>query len=835
MLSWLIFFLLVLSGTKSKNCLIEEIGYLATDKGKIIWQTPLHLELIETQLKALKKEVGYKHEDSEKHNVQMDGKAFTLYVPVSSTDSITLSRGKCIEIHAHSASAENILKSRINEKYDTLTSISFVMKTNKGVKCNVFGKESESDCWKQVENLGKKYNMETNISNMVDFLNKHELGLLNTKPGKLFLTTGVGSKLPCIKDQEDKKPETKWKLLRDNYLKPKTLKAEKILKRIKQAAKGRSKRSLFSSIFGLASAAETQTLREALKVELNNQKSTNKAMTSLLRNQIKTAKQIKKEDQVLFNIGKHELELENEVSSLKEFLENAFSNTSEISTRQHQDILTILKTFTLSERLQTLEQQLATILDIIHCPSGKCKRILEEVMEEENIGDSDTFNLIANLVKSRYSKERIEVEMRNITKESKVINIRCIPSLDKTTNKTIKLDYNHNFAVNKQRNRFYKLPKTCIRTLEIFFCPEQQMYSKDKCLEHLLNKEPTEGECNQRQKEDQTTKQDLIADKTSFNIYTRERDMIRIKMADFEEKAELKEGINTFNVERDEYEVQTSEIYMKVNNHKNKDLASETIFISKFDPKYEDSITEKEGMKMDMRKLKHTKIATMNLGENLQFELSNVEIPHPALVFFSTPEDSWYIYALFGVVPTITVALVIGYCKCKKKCCFRHKHRKIKKSESKTRESTESESEEEETKLMFQTPKYSEMVLQNLGFCKEIVSEQSGKKYFWNGSSWRDINNKVAPAFREPPSYLIAELKTYSGGCAVGIKNNKPYIHMKNFPETIFNRVTGSWQIFSKEGMARTLPSYASPRPDEETLQKFRKTLVEHTSSSTNL
>ena len=83
--------------------------------------------------------------------------------------------------------------------------------------------------------------------------------------------------------------------------------------------------------------------------------------------------------------------------------------------------------------------------------------------------------------------------------------------------------------------------------------------------------------------------------------------MIRIKMADFEEKAELKEGINTFNVERDEYEVQTSEIYMKVNNHKNKDLASETIFISKFDPKYEDSITEKEGMKMDMRKLKHTK------------------------------------------------------------------------------------------------------------------------------------------------------------------------------------------------------------------------------------
>ena len=123
------------------------------------------------------------------------------------------------------------------------------------------------------------------------------------------------------------------------------------------------------------------------------------------------------------------------------------------------------------------------------------------------------------------------------------------------------------------------------------------------------------------------------------------------------------------------------------------------------------------------------------------------------------------------------------------------------------------------------------MTLENLGFCKEIVTLQKGKKYFWSGSSWRDQNNKMEPSFREPPSYLLGELKTYSGGSMIGLKENVPYIHMKGFPETNYNRALGCWEI-SSEGNTRTLPSYAAPRPKEDTLQKFRRTIVEHKTNS---
>ena len=65
-------------------------------------------------------------------------------------------------------------------------------------------------------------------------------------------------------------------------------------------------------------------------------------------------------------------------------------------------------------------------------------------------------------------------------------------------------------------------------------------------------------------------------------------------------------------------------------------------------------------------------------------------------------------------------------------------------------------------------------------------------------------------------------------------KENTPYIHMKNFPDTSYNMALRCWEI-TEEGERRTLPSYAAPRPTEETLQTVRKTLIEHKNSSTNL
>ena len=824
---WLALILMLAIGGEGKHCSIEERGFLAQNNGKVTWSTPIHLELIEEQLYSIQQEVGYKQQNTDTHEVNLDGKTFTFSISTGAEDSITLARGKCMELEGHSSSLENILKSGLHEKYTRLTSISFLMKTKRGIKCNINGKESETECWKQVEDIRDKYHMRTNTSNMKAFLQTHELGLLNTKGNEIVLTNGMKCRLPCITPTKAGKSETKWSLLRDNYLKPIAERAMKILKRIKTATQNkRRKRSLFSSIFGLASAAETETIRAALRVELNNQQKTNKAMGNLLRNQIKTAKQIRKEDKILYKLEVEEMKLEEEVDSMKTFLEKAFSNNTELTTRLQQDNIAIMRAFTLSQRLANVENQLSTILDILHCPAGRCKRILEEVMEEQNIGEKDTLNLITDMVQTHYKNNRIEVEMNNITKTDKVVHLKCIPFLK--NNKTMKLKYNNEIAVNKKG--FYTLPTTCIRTTGVILCPEQKTYIKDKCLESLIHKKKADNHCRDSMVEDKQTIQDFISDQTSLNVYSRVKDKVLITSENFQERSELNKGINTFELRKSEIEIETSYMLFKAGKDRDKQLTSETITLAKYDPKQEGNINEQLDVNIDTTQLENILIPRMSLDTDLdKFELPNTNIPNPTLVFLSKPDESWYVYVAIIVTAMAMVTSVTIYCKCKRKLCFsvRGRHSIHRESENRTKEGES----EEQIKLVEQIPKYCEMTLENLGFCKEIVTLQKGKKYFWSGSSWRDQGNRMEPCFREPPSYLLRELKPFSGGCVIGMKENTPYIHMKGFPETNYNRALGCWEV-SSEGNTRTLPSYAAARPREETLQIFRKTLIEHKSNS---
>ena len=819
---WLAWILLLARGGTSKHCSIQEKGFLAQSNGKVIWSTPIHLKLIEEQLNSIQKEVEYKQQSTDTHEVNWDGRTFTFSIPVEADNSITLARGKCMELEGHSSSLENILKSGLHERYTRLTSVSFLMKTKNGIKCNINGKESETKCWRQVEDIRRKYNMKTNTSNMRAFLETHQLGLLNTKGSEIVMTTGMKCRLPCITSTKAGKSQTKWSLLRDNYLKPIAERAVKILKRIKKATHDkRRKRSLFSSIFGLASAAETENIRAALRVELDNQQRTNKAMSNLLRNQIKTAKQIRKEDKILYKLETEELKLEKEVDSLKSFLEKAFSNNTEMTTRLQQDNMAILKAFTLSQRLTNVENQLSTILDILHCPAGRCKRILEEVMEEQNIGEKDTLNLIADLVQTHYNKDRIEVVMDNITKTDRVVHLKCIPFL--TSNQTVRLKYNHEIAINKKG--FYTLPPTCIRTIGLTLCPQQMTYFKDKCLESLIHKRMANNHCGSSVVGDRQTIQDFISDQAMLHVYSRVKDKVLITSENFQERSELNIGINTFQLKKSEVEIETSHMYFKVGRDNDKQLTSETITLAKYDPKQEGNITEQSNVNIDTAELENIMIPKLSLDTNMdKFELSETILPNPTLVFLSKPEESWYVY-LVMVVSALTMLIGMTiYCKCKKKLCFKMRHgNRVRVSENRTRESES----EEQIRLVEQIPKYCEMTLENLGFCKEIITLQKGKKYFWSGSSWRDQSNRMEPSFREPPSYLLGELKTFSGGCMVGMKENNPYIHMKDFPETNYNRALGCWELNS-EGTTRTLPSYAAPRPKEEILHKFRKTLIEH-------
>ena len=821
---WLACVFMLATSVNTKHCSIQDRGFLAQNNGDIVWSTPVHLTMIEEQLQSLQKEIGFKRKDTDTHKIEIEGKTLTFSIPTDERHSITLARGKCMEMKGHSTSLENILKSGLHEKYRMLTSISFMMQTDERVKCNIQGREEDRGCWQMIEEIGKKYHVKTNISDMQAFLQTHELGLLTTKGSEIMLTTGVRSRLPCITYSITDKPETKWSLLRDNYLTPIAERSVKILDKLKSATqKRRRKRSLISSIFGFASAAETESIREALRIELKNQEKTNKAMANLLRNQIKTAKQIRKEDKVLYKLEKEELKLEEEVDSMKTFLEKAFSNSTEITTRLKQDNMAILKAFTLSQRLRNVEEQLSTILDILHCPAGRCKRILEEVMEEENIGEKDTLNLITEMAQTNYNQGRIEVTLHNITRSDRVVELKCIPFID--NNKTVRLEYNQEMAINKKG--FYTISPACLRTTGVVLCPSQRAYFKDKCLENLILDGTRNKHCENKIVADERTVQDFISDENTLLIFSRVEDKVLITSRNFQERSELHKGINTFKLKNDETEVETSHMLFKVGKNTDKYLTSdETISLTKYDAKEEDNISQNNNMSIDMDELEQIETPRMSTDTDTnKFELPETVLPNPTLIFLSSPKESWYVYMIMTMATLATTFGAVLYCKCRHKLCFKTKRRsrRSKKSESNAKESES----EEETKLIEQTPKYCEMTMENLGFCKEIVTLQKGKKFYWSGSSWRDHMNKLEPSFREPPSYLLGELKTFSGGCSIGMKQNMPYIHIMGYTNTNYNRALGCWEIMS-EGTTRTLPSYAAPRPTEETLQKFRKTLIEH-------
>ena len=133
-------------------------------------------------------------------------------------------------------------------------------------------------------------------------------------------------------------------------------------------------------------------------------------------------------------------------------------------------------------------------------------------------------------------------------------------------------------------------------------------------------------------------------------------------------------------------------------------------------------------MNIDTTQLENILIPRMSLDTDLdKFELPNTNIPNPTLVFLSKPDESWYVYVAIIVTAMAMVTSVTIYCKCKRKLCFsvRGRHSIHRESENRTKESES----EEQIKLVEQIPKYCEMTLENLGFCKEIVTLQKGKKY----------------------------------------------------------------------------------------------------------
>ena len=121
------------------------------------------------------------------------------------------------------------------------------------------------------------------------------MGILKVENNNLQLTSDPDRHiLPCISDKGNK-TKTKWSFLIEIYLKPHYKQVSEKFKNLKRQLEdmetkpSREKRSLFSSIFGLAGASETRELRKALKTELSNQEEMASNMAGMLRSQIQVA------------------------------------------------------------------------------------------------------------------------------------------------------------------------------------------------------------------------------------------------------------------------------------------------------------------------------------------------------------------------------------------------------------------------------------------------------------------------------------------------------------------------------------------------------------------
>jgi hypothetical protein len=811
--------LFLIATCNSEHCSIQKTGELAVTNRIISWESPINTLRLEKQVNTVREELEIEDNQYQSYFFTRNNKDFVVQVPREAS-SITLGRGKCLEMGAKSITVQEIFSARLNERYTQVDSINFVMKTSNKTKCNIKGKEEEANCLKHIEELGETHKIRTNVSEMSKFLDKHKLGMLSVQGDNLILTTGARTILPCITEKGNTSKPAKWTILKKNYLQPKVKKAEKLLNLIKTTMEedtSRQKRSLFSSIFGLASASETESLRQALKVELNNQQQTNKAMAELLRNQVKAAEAINKEDEILFNLEHEEAQLETKVEDMKTFLEKAFTNTTEITERLKQDVLAILKTVTINERLNNIEEQLKTILDILHCPAGNCRRVLEDIMRRENIGEQKTYAMIAKLVTVKHEKGKIEVKLHNITISDPVLTVKCIPF--SRNNKSLRLRYSNEIAVNTQG--FYTPRGNCMRESNIILCPEEPIYHKDKCLRDMISNQSNTG-CEGQLKEDNDTIQDYISNKQELQIYSRVSDRMTMKTKTFQFETQIKTGINSYKLlQEQDYTIETSYISFKVKNHvKDKILTTRTSLDSMLsEDTHQDENLDSDKIRINLNELENIVVPILpKIHEKLDFEIPDKTLPHPALIYLSTPSESWYIWMILGGLLTLTTGAVI-YCKCKKTCLFKRKQKE--REDIEMREPSESES-----LVHTQRPKYTEMMLKNLGFTKEITSEINGKTYYWDGMSWRDDKNTLQPDFREPPSYLTAELHSYREGCEISEKDSKPYIHLKHFPETNFNKVKNVFEI-TMNNKTRTLPHYCAPKPSIELMQKHTRAILE--------
>ena len=796
-------------GTSARHCHIKEGGQLVKNTGTVVWQIPIDINTLETAVRTLGQDVG--SSESENLAITYTSGNTIISIPTKPSESITLARSKCLAKHQKSATIKDILSSKVYEKYSSISTISYFMEKEQGLTCNLEQQQSGDKCWTDIKEIANNYKLGLDMGKMKNHMKEHKMGILKVENNKLLLTSDPDRHiLPCISDKGNK-TETKWSVLMEIYLKPHYKQVNEKFKNLKRQLEdmerkpSREKRSLFSSIFGLAGASETRELRKALKTELSNQEEMASNMAGMLRSQIQVAEKIEAEHKILFKIKREEEKLETSLKDITIYLEQALANTSDANTENHHDITVMMRFVTINERIRNMEKMIDTITDIIHCPFSRCVGILDDVMSRNNIGTPDTYLMIAQTMRTEFEKGKVKVILKNITIESnRIVKIRCIPF--NQGQQTVKLDYKGHISIGDQ-GYFQINENDCHRTHGQTWC-ENIIWHRDTCLDMIVNKTNEENECKNHLIEDTKTKQDFTFQNDTLEIYSRHHGEITIQSGAVEFKSKLNPGTNVFKLGDRVYNIKTDTLQFSFGKPLTVTLEGSVTMKPQMD-----TLVESEIARIDIRQLVKFEHDIPHFSLNLT--TTNIEInktlPHPAVIFLTEPEKSWYVYLLLLIVILCPLGIYI-YCKLSHSncCCTRRKTgRKIEGI-------TPREDIEEKIELI-QVP-HSKLAIIKHGFCSEITASIDGQPFYWTGSNWKNAEGCLVDGIKEPPFYLRTQLSTHNGGLELSFKNEKPYINLKGYKETFWDKQKNMYCI-EEQGKVRTLPEYTAPKPDDKMLK----------------
>ena len=807
--------------TSTHHCHTKEKGQLVKNTGTIVWQIPINVNTLEGAIKTLEQDLG----KSDNDNLMMTYKSGnkTINIPTHPSESITLARSKCLAKHQNSATMNDILSSKVYEKYRVLSSISYFMKKEKGLTCSLVRQQSGDNCWIDIEKMAGDHNLKIDIDKMKEHMKEHTMGILKVKNNQLEFTTDPDTHiLPCIGETKER-TKTKWGVLKEAYLKPHYRQVSEKFKNLKrqleemekqqQTKTKRGKRSLFSSIFGLAGASETKELRKALKTELSNQQEMASNIAGMLRSQIQVAERIEDEHKILFKIKKEEEKLETSLKDITIYLEQALANTSDANTENHQDITAIMRFVTINERIRNMEKMIDTITDIIHCPFSRCVGILDDIMARNNIGSPDTYLMIAEHMRTQFEKGKVKVILKNITVQSdKIMKIRCIPF--RKGQETVKMNFEGQIAIGTQG--YFQISTIDCQTSHGQTLCENIVWYRDTCLDMIFKDQPMKGDkCKDHLIVDNTTRQDFIYNTETLEIFSREKGDITIQAGSVEFKSKLHSGTNVFKLGNRMYNIKTDILQFSFGKSLEVTLEGSVTMTPQNNTEMEGDIA-----RIDIRQLVEFEQEIPHLSLNLTTQ--NIEInktlPHPAVIFLTEPEKSWYVYLIILLAILCPLGIFI-YCKLKHSSCTNR--RQVREISGIT-----PKGDIEEKIELIQVP-HANMAIIKHGFCNEITASIEGQIFYWTGSNWKNTEGSLVDGIKEPPFYLRTQLSTHNGGLELSFKNQKPYIHLKGYKNTIWDKQKNMYCI-EEQGKVRTLPEYTAQKPDDAILKLLTQAEAEY-------